>query len=239
MLKTEEFLELRNERVLEALPIVESILRRLKRKYYSASDVDDLRQIGMLALIDAAERYDERYGVPFQVWATQRVSGAIHDGLRSVTGLTRTQVRAIVRFNAPTPTEELPMVKKAPSVVAVVRGDCAADLMDEQSYTSTYEDPESGAEIRDLYELALKYAETLSTIEQELVHAHYDLGKSFAEIASDVGVSRSWVSRMHTRALERIRRLFSDKNDRGLVLASMAQPLLAAATAALEWLSGI
>ena len=45
-------------------------------------DLDDLAQDGMLGLIDAAERFDEARGVPFETFAERRVRGAMLDALR-------------------------------------------------------------------------------------------------------------------------------------------------------------
>lgn len=47
-------------------------------------DIDDLRQYGMIGVIDAIDRYDPARGVKFETYATRRIRGAILDALRSV-----------------------------------------------------------------------------------------------------------------------------------------------------------
>ena|SRR6266545_1600117 len=71
----------RNERVLRHLPLVRSIVYGLRPRA-SALDVDDLVSAGTVGLIEAAERYDSRRGVPFASYAYSRVKGAVLDELR-------------------------------------------------------------------------------------------------------------------------------------------------------------
>jgi RNA polymerase sigma factor for flagellar operon FliA len=40
--------------------------------------------------------------------------------------------------------------------------------------------------------------------EQELVRRHYLEGERFDRVAADLGLSKSWASRLHTRAVQRL-----------------------------------
>jgi RNA polymerase sigma factor for flagellar operon FliA len=44
----------------------------------------------------------------------------------------------------------------------------------------------------------------LPTAESELVRRHYLNGERFDHVAEELGLSKSWASRLHTRALGRL-----------------------------------
>lgn len=46
-------------------------------------DRQDLARAGALGLVEAAQRYDDARGVPFERFAAQRIRGAILDSVRS------------------------------------------------------------------------------------------------------------------------------------------------------------
>lgn len=74
--------EFRNQMVEEALPTVRGIAKSILRRLPRNVAVEDLIQIGMVALIDPAERWDKRRGVPFPLFASSRVRGAMLDAYR-------------------------------------------------------------------------------------------------------------------------------------------------------------
>ena len=61
---------------------------------------DDLVQNGMLGLLDAIDRYQEGFGAQFETYATQRVRGAMLDGLRENDWLPRNLRRELRRIEA-------------------------------------------------------------------------------------------------------------------------------------------
>ena len=70
----------RNARVEQHMRMVEPLAR-----YYAKTtgqDPDDLRQVGFLGLLRAAERYEGSRDVPFQAFARPHIRGAILHYLR-------------------------------------------------------------------------------------------------------------------------------------------------------------
>lgn len=50
------------------------------KTYHTANvELDDLKQWAIVGLCEAAERYDQRTGVPFRAYAGLRIRGSIHD----------------------------------------------------------------------------------------------------------------------------------------------------------------
>src|SRR5688572_30800826 len=70
------------ERVAACLPFVESLARRMASTMPHSIDLGDLVQDGVLGLIDAANRFDEKRGIKFETFAERRVRGAMIDALR-------------------------------------------------------------------------------------------------------------------------------------------------------------
>src|SRR5574339_232329 len=70
------------DRVAAGLPFVESLARRMASTMPHSIDLGDLVQDGVLGLIDAAHRFDEKRGIKFETFAERRVRGAMIDALR-------------------------------------------------------------------------------------------------------------------------------------------------------------
>ena len=58
-----------------------------------AAEVEDLLQVGMIGLIEAAHKYENREGVAFESYARMRIKGSIVDYLRKISNLCRTTVK--------------------------------------------------------------------------------------------------------------------------------------------------
>jgi len=69
---------------VEGLSLVRRVADTVHRRLPNgAPDVDDLAQEGWFGLRKARERFDEKRGVPFEIFARQHVWGAIMDFLRA------------------------------------------------------------------------------------------------------------------------------------------------------------
>lgn len=71
----------RNALVEAHLDLVLKIARKLKRSFPSWVELDDMVQVGNIALIKCTERFEAERGVPFAVFASPRVRGQILDSL--------------------------------------------------------------------------------------------------------------------------------------------------------------
>ena len=58
-----------------------------------AAEVEDLLQVGMIGLIEAAHNYEQKEGVNFESYARLRIKGSIVDYLRKASNLCRTTVK--------------------------------------------------------------------------------------------------------------------------------------------------
>ncbi len=85
--------------VQEYAPLVRKIAWQVFSKVSRTSDLDDLIQIGLIALIDASRQYEER-GFAFSTYATTRIRGAMIDQLRREADVGRSAMVAARRMQA-------------------------------------------------------------------------------------------------------------------------------------------
>ncbi len=64
-------------------PLVKRIAHYMMAKLPANVHVEDLIQNGMLGLLDAIQRFDATQGAQFETYASQRIRGAMLDGLRT------------------------------------------------------------------------------------------------------------------------------------------------------------
>ncbi len=78
------------------LPLVKHIVFQVAVHFPRHVDRDELARAGALGLVEAARRYDESRGVPFDRFAAQRIRGAILDAVRAADWAPRS-VRTLAR----------------------------------------------------------------------------------------------------------------------------------------------
>jgi len=78
------------------LPLVKHIVFQVAVHFPRHVDRDDLARAGALGLVEAARRWDESRGVPFDRFAARRIKGAILDAVRAADWAPRS-VRAVGR----------------------------------------------------------------------------------------------------------------------------------------------
>jgi len=211
-----------------ALDLVEAIARRIAREVGGSAELADLLSYGREGLLDAARRFDPARGVPFRGYASFRVRGAIIDGVRRSARLPR---RAHERLNgllaAARTSEgayEDALAPPAPGVtpadaeralgehLAAMATAMAVGLLAQTGFTdegervpvATAEDPETALGRAELLAVVKAAIAELPPEEEALVRRHYLEGERFDHVASELGLSKSWASRLHTRAIKRL-----------------------------------
>jgi RNA polymerase sigma factor (sigma-70 family) len=173
----------RNERVLRHLPLVRSIVYGLRPRA-SALDVDDLVSAGTVGLLEAAERYDPRRGVPFASYAYSRVKGAVLDELRRSPELNRSDSggNGDLSLQAPVPgNQNLTLIEVIPDPLSP--------------------EPAAGAEFGEVVE-AIR---CLPNREREILGLH-TAGHAVSEIAERHGCSEARASQILSQARLRLER---------------------------------
>jgi len=79
---TDRDVKARDRLVLSHAPMVRYLASQKARELPAHCDVDDLVSCGLLALLDAVDRFDPSHGATFEQYAWIRVRGAVVDELR-------------------------------------------------------------------------------------------------------------------------------------------------------------
>jgi RNA polymerase sigma factor for flagellar operon FliA len=75
--------DIRNDIVLHYSQLVKCIALRMRSTYKNYAQLDDVVNQGIIALIDAVEKYEPARGIKFETFASIKVKGAIIDYIRA------------------------------------------------------------------------------------------------------------------------------------------------------------
>jgi len=90
----------RERQILEHLPQVRLIARRIHERLPRSVCLDDLISTGTIGLIAAIDRFDQRFNVKLKTYAEPRIRGAIMDSLRRLDWAPRKQRRRFIQIEA-------------------------------------------------------------------------------------------------------------------------------------------
>lgn len=218
----------------EHLILVNHIVFQVAVHFPRHVEREELVRAGALGLVEAARRYDEAKGVPFQRFAAQRIRGAIIDAVRAADWAPRS-VRSLARKLDSVEQRLATELGRVPSIgevaeelgmdreevrrlqdrlfrsVVLAFDHLVTDSSDEELTLvdvladSNMVEPSAELERRELYAY-LRDAIALLPERQRLVIVGYFLqDRTSQELARFLGVTESRVSQMRTEALETLR----------------------------------
>ena len=192
-------------------------------------EFDELIACGNLGLVEAAERYEPRYGVTFQTFAYYRIKGAIYDGLRKLGPMSRTEY-ARSRFAARAndilqgaTDDEQAQTGVALSVddeIAATKSFIDALIpvyllsLEDTNLPEVADEGESAlekVERQELVTLTRSLIAELPDDERQVVQEIYFKHLSIVEVSRILGVSKSWGSRLHAKAVKHLRALMEER----------------------------
>lgn len=210
-------------RVKEGLELVDMLARQMRRQFGPHVQVDDLASQGREALLAAARSFDVDRGVPFRRWANLRIRGAMIDAVRSQGNLPRRVYRKLRALQAAEHVHAAAAEETQPTQGAEADAKLddhlgsAAMAMALSFLTMKSGDAVDFARDQgDSPEEAVARAELIANIrtaiaerpeaERTLLERHYFEDINFDETARELGLSKSWASRLHARAIEGVAR---------------------------------
>ena len=206
-------------RLREGLPLVEIICHQLRRQLGLAVRMDDLVSYGREGLLAAARSFDPARGVPFRRWANIRVRGAVIDGIRASSALPRSvyaRLRAIEAADrareemlddgacgrqAQEDADKRLGEYLAEAATAIALGFNASSVDERGEPTDRAPSAEESLVREELFMVIRKSIQELPDSERTLIQRHYFDGVTFERAASELGLSKSWASRLHARAI--------------------------------------
>jgi RNA polymerase sigma factor for flagellar operon FliA len=217
--------------VTQFAPLVKRIAYHLMARLPASVQVDDLIQVGMMGLLDAANNYDGAQGAQFETYAVQRIRGAMLDELRQSDWLPRSARKHLRQIESAVSILEQ-RLGRAPGEAELAKelkvslDEYQQMLLDARGCQLLhYEDMQDGGE-EDFFErhcaddssepLAMlqdgrfrtKLIEAISTLperEKLMMSLYYEEELNLREIGEVLGVSESRVCQLHSQAIARLR----------------------------------
>src|SRR6476646_9086907 len=106
--------EAREQLILEHLPQVRLIARRIQERLPESISLDDLVSTGVLGLISAIDNFDPAHNVKLKTYAEYKIRGAILDSLRGLDWAPRQKRRKAKQIEAAISSAEQ-ILKHSPS----------------------------------------------------------------------------------------------------------------------------
>jgi RNA polymerase sigma factor for flagellar operon FliA len=225
----------RDALVMAHVDLVKSIASRLGRRLPSQVELSELVSVGVLGLIEAANRYQPSLGVPFDAFARRRINGAMLDALRgldwvprslrklqrdvdgAMTNLRHTlgrepeaeEIAAALGVSTREYDAKLDELRLAE--VAVLQpagtGDESLGLLD---VAVDDQGPYRQLERRELRARLASVLMDLPERERQILAMSYEQEMTLAEIGLVIGVGESRVSQLRTQAIVRLRSLMAE-----------------------------
>ncbi|MFN6991405.1 MAG: FliA/WhiG family RNA polymerase sigma factor [Fervidobacterium sp.] len=217
--------------IKEYLPMVVKMARDLKVNLPHNVELDDLIQEGVVALLQAAERYDPRFGATFKTYVYKKIKGAMIEFLRKLDFLPKNVRQEIKRLDKELvdfyekykkfPTfEELAenMGLSVEEVKKIYDNLSLKQYLNIDQYLFDYDDNAYGPfEIQSdenvkekvwkslLYDQLIEAINNLSEKEKTILSLRFEYELSLREIAEILQVTESRVSQILTTVLAKLR----------------------------------
>jgi len=216
--------DLRNALVEDHVRLAEFLARRFQHR---GEQLDDLRQVALVGLLKAVERFDPERGLQFSSFATPTIVGELKRHFRDKGWAVRVprrvqELHLELDHTVASLTQEL---RRPPSTAEIAEraGAWEEDVIEAMEANSLYRlpsidaartgddarptDERFGAEDEefDAVEDRVAVRDLLSVLperERKIVYLRFFEGRTQSEIASDVGISQMHVSRLLTKSLE-------------------------------------
>jgi RNA polymerase sigma factor for flagellar operon FliA len=220
--------------VEDHLHLVHSIAAKLRGRLAKTMEPGDLVGYGTRGLIEAAQRFDPKLGASFSAFAHYRIRGAIFDGMRTMGWYSRgdyARFRAEERaseylaaaaereaaLRGAEPHASTPDGSEALAGIAELLGgvatihitslEAARELPDER-----WKAPDEAVQDAEGSERVRAAMATLPAKERRLLELYYFGDQNLEAAGKKMGLSKSWASRLHARAVGHLREFLEGGN---------------------------
>lgn len=215
--------------VLEHMPMVRRVAAHLKARIPPFMETDELVQVGMVGLIEAARGFDAARGIDFEHFAVSRVRGAMLDEVRRLSALSRSAV-AFNQSEGSATRELASRLGRAPTVAELAefmgkdvhqfhRERDSAHRLDTVSMEAfgdevlnvadaRHRQPEAQVEQAQLMQGLADAIERLTEREKTVMQLYYTEELNLKEIGEVLGVTESRVSQILSATVRKLRAQF-------------------------------
>ena len=228
--------KLREQLIIEYAQLVRLVAGRLSMYLGHNVEYDDLVSYGIFGLIDAIDKFNLEKNVKFETYASLRIRGAILDQIRKMDWIPRSLRQkqkkidtAMAKIEAETGkvvTDELLAAELGISIdeLREWKGQMkSSNLISLDEYTeagseikmenvgnSHFDQPESVVEKEETKKKLVEAIDTLTEKERRVIVLYYYEDMTLKEISMTLEVSESRVSQLHTKALNKMKKVMGD-----------------------------
>ncbi len=211
--------------VEECQGLVRFLARRLHSRLPRSVELDDLIGYGQIGLLQAAGDYDPNQGTKFSSFAFYRIRGAIYDGAQKLQWFRKSRSPVMKFDELSDSVQEHAEASGSPQKNDLssdanwfrnISGSLASVYLSSQcsgadEVSTEIEDRSTVApwSEMDRMEISQKLKEAIQSLPADsaaLVRAVYFENQTLQEAGQRLGISKSWASRMHARAIEQLAR---------------------------------
>jgi RNA polymerase sigma factor for flagellar operon FliA len=220
-----------HQRIEECQGMVRSLALSVSRKLPSSVELDDLIAYGQVGLGEAARDFDPSRGSRFSTYAYYRIRGAIYDGVSKMAWCDRTRASQVRYDQMSNEVLRLESEADASAEASDLEGDACWLRNVSQTLAVVYVASHAGCEPseeergpaglvdrsspdaatvairREISKKLHAFIEALPPMAAGLIRGIYFEGLTLHEAGQRIGVSKSWASRLHSRALGQLARL--------------------------------
>lgn len=221
----------REQLVQRYVPLVKRLAYHLLARLPASVQLEDLVQNGMIGLLDAIDRYQEGLGAQFETYASQRIRGAMLDGLRENDWLPRSLRSELRRVEGAIAQLEhefgrAPSESELAAALSMPLADYQRLLQDARGHQLLYLEDISGdgdedfldrhlvdndsnpaaiLEEKNVRESLVQAIGRLPEREKVMMALYYEQELNLREIGEIMGVTESRVCQLHSQAIARLR----------------------------------
>jgi len=216
--------ERRDKLVEEYYGYVDVVVSRLIRSMNLPVQLkDDFVSAGLFGLIDAAGRFKPERGQNFKTFAFLRIRGAVIDYIRTACDLSGYAYRRLKALEMAQRVRENELEGRAiesqgrreqvdqgitylEKAAIIFRLTAQAEEEEGDAPEQDAQDPERALEKKRRCKKLREIVATLPEKERIIIEQHYFQDRKLVDVAENLaGLSKSWVSRLHDRAIELLR----------------------------------
>jgi RNA polymerase sigma factor for flagellar operon FliA len=224
----------RDELIIKYAPLVKNIVERIASKVPAyVADKEDLLNVGIIGLISALGKFDEKRNVQFETYARCRIRGAVLDELRARDWMPRSarnkNAKLVEAFSLlqkelgrPPEDEEISkylgisletyyeMIDDAKGVTLLSSEDLPPDYCEKHGSYEIMEDMDRGNPLSLLAQSELKHVlkdaiDSLPEKEKMVLSLYYYEELTMKEIGGVLSLTESRVCQLHSKAIIRLR----------------------------------
>jgi RNA polymerase sigma factor for flagellar operon FliA len=228
------------ERIEEHLGYAHAVAAEVLRKLPPSVDRDEVESAAHLGLAQAGAAYDPSRGISFATFAYYRIRGAIYDSIRHTVRLSKFEQGAneyMTEYSAAGdagPEHDLQELRRVTGAVTSSYL-LSLEALRQDPHDHSQESPFDSVALAERRASLREAISVLPSKNREVIEGYYYDNASFEEIGRRMGLSKSWICRIHAKSLDMLREVLAEKRSvdeaREIVYTQATSPVSPSITA--------